>query len=43
MNKLDLLKQFGSPPMSLQFYLEASELPYIFDIGLKEDYEQQIK
>lgn len=26
MNKLDLLKEFGSPPMSLLYYLEASEL-----------------
>jgi hypothetical protein len=30
LNKIDLLKKLGEPPMSLQFYLEASDLNDMF-------------
>jgi hypothetical protein len=31
LNKIDLLKKLGEPPMSLQFYLEASDLNDMFN------------
>lgn len=36
LNKLDLMKEFGSAPMSLIYYLEGNNLTYMLDLGLKE-------
>lgn len=36
LTKLDLIKKMGQPPMSLEYYLEATGLSYLFDKGLPD-------
>lgn len=33
LSKLDLVKTYGTMPMSLEYYLEADNLKYILDLG----------
>ena len=35
LNKLDLVKQYGEMPMSLEYYLDGENLAYMINFGKK--------